>query len=91
MKWKKTAKKAKETPKTPSVTDLWPSLGHDLCDSCPQTATVRVFVTHTAMILDFCTHHFRKNKKEFEDKGYMWIDGRHESHKFTSTAKDIHV
>lgn len=90
MKWP--WQKQKVVPKKDEslkVADIWPTFGRDKCDKCPSQAKVRVFIPHTAMILDFCAHHFRKNHKKFDELGYMWIDARHEKEKFTKTLQDI--
>lgn len=94
MKWKKRKDKpqtVKIDSETKFLMDVWPTFGHDMCDACPQLAKVRVFVPHVALVLDFCSHHFRKHEKDFSEKGYLWIDGRKNHDKFVKTERDIHV
>lgn len=69
--------------------ELWPGQDSDTCDRCPAPAKIRVFITHTALTIDLCAHHFRQNEAELTEKGYMWIDGRSKKEKFTKTLQDI--
>jgi hypothetical protein len=92
MRWHKKrqeSKKSFQKDERPVLAEIWPTFGSDKCDTCPAEARVRVLVPHVARVLDFCGHHFRKNRKKFEDLGYMWIDGRTEKEKFTKTLQDI--
>jgi hypothetical protein len=92
MRWHIWGHRAKPTTRTderPNLADLWPSFESDKCDVCPSPAKVRVFIPHSASVLDFCGHHFRKNHKKFDELGYMWIDGRRTHEKFTKTLQDI--
>lgn len=93
MKWlwqkEKKAKIVKTGGEIPVLTDVWPSLGSDKCDNCPSYAKVRVLIPHSALVIDFCAHHFRKHRRHLDEKGYIWIDGRSEKEKFTKTHQDI--
>lgn len=83
------AKVVKTGNEIPAIMDIWPGLGSDKCDRCPSYAKVRVLVPHSALVIDLCAHHFRKNRSHFDEKGYIWIDGRTEKEKFTKTHQDI--
>lgn len=85
----KTANVVKSGDDLPNLKDIWPTFGTDKCDRCPSYAKVRVLVTHVGLVIDFCGHHFRKHHKEFDKKGYTWIDGRSEKERFSRTMQDI--
>jgi hypothetical protein len=93
MRWPRRGSKKAETVKTggekPVLMDVWPSLGSDKCDRCPSYAKVRILVPHSGLVIDLCAHHFRRNRAHFDEKGYIWIDGRSEKEKFTQTHLDI--
>lgn len=93
MKWpwlaSNKAKVVKSGDESPFLADVWPTLGSDKCDRCPSYAKVRILIPHSGLVIDLCAHHFRKNSKHFDEKGYIWIDGRSEKEKFTKTLQDI--
>lgn len=85
----KQAKVVKTGDEVPALNDIWPTLGSDKCDRCEGYAKVRVLIPHSALVIDLCGHHFRRNHKHFEKLGYIWIDGRTEKEKFSKTLHDI--